>query len=90
MARGHVPERSCVACRQARPKEELLRVVRTPDGQIKADPVGKTPGRGAYVCPAEQCIQAAVKHRKLERALGKQVDEGTLAEIVAFAARAER
>ena len=89
MTRGRVPQRSCVACRRSRPKQELLRVVRTPEGEIKADPAGKLSGRGAYVCPTEECIRAAHKQKKLERALGKRIEEDLLAEIAAIAAKSE-
>ncbi len=52
-----------------RPKRELLRVVKPPEGEIAMDRTGKMPGRGAYVCPDIQCLQKAVKTRQLERAL---------------------
>ena len=61
--------RMCVGCREMKPKRELLRVVKSPQGEIAVDRVGKMPGRGAYVCPAKQCLQKAVKTRQLERAL---------------------
>jgi uncharacterized protein len=89
-AGSHLPQRSCVACRKSLPKGELLRVVRTPTGEIVADPSGKISGRGAYVCPTESCLKAAAKQRKIERALGKPMTESTLAEIVAIAAQAKQ
>ncbi len=90
MARGQAPQRSCVACRKVRPQRELLRIVRTLSGEIQADPGGKTPGRGAYLCPAEECVQAALRQRKLERALGKPPARETMDKITALAARPER
>lgn len=77
----HVPQRTCVACRQARPKAELLRIVRTPEDGVRADPGGKAPGRGAYVCRNATCPEQAVKQKKLSRALGVPVDEALLEEI---------
>ncbi len=52
-----------------KPKKELLRVVRSPEGEISIDPGGKKSGRGAYVCHQESCLLRAIKHRQLERAL---------------------
>lgn len=51
-------------------KRELVRIVRTPDRRVLPDPTGKLAGRGAYVCPAEKCLQEAFRSRRLERALG--------------------
>lgn len=75
------PQRSCVACRQVRPKGDLLRVVRTPEGEVGVDPTGKAAGRGAYVCRDERCAQQAVKQRKLARALGVPVGNELLETI---------
>jgi len=69
----HIPQRTCVACRQTRPKGELLRVVRTPTGAIVVDPMGKAAGRGAYVCRNERCPKEALRQKKLSRALGAPV-----------------
>lgn len=69
----HVPLRMCVACRTPRPKSELVRVVRRPDGQIELDPTGKLAGRGAYVCPQEECMARAVGKQALRRALGESL-----------------
>jgi predicted RNA-binding protein YlxR (DUF448 family) len=59
----HVPQRTCVACRQTSAKRQLVRIVRTPDGRVTVDPTGKLSGRGAYVCDSPTCRQAAVKQR---------------------------
>ncbi|MDH4178965.1 MAG: YlxR family protein [Armatimonadota bacterium] len=69
----HVPQRSCVACRQVRPKAELLRIVRTPAGEVCVDESGKLAGRGAYLCPNEHCVEQAAKQKRLGRALGVAV-----------------
>lgn len=61
--------RTCVACGQMRPKRELVRVVRTPAGDVKVDPTGKLSGRGAYVCPTPACAGAALREHRLEHAL---------------------
>ena len=50
-----IPMRMCIACREMKPKQEMMRVVKNADGDIYADPTGKAPGRGAYVCDNEEC-----------------------------------
>ena len=63
-----IPMRQCVGCREMKPKKELIRVVRSPEGQVSLDFRGKLPGRGAYVCPDPACLARARKSRALERA----------------------
>lgn len=70
-----VPMRMCVGCREMKPKRELIRVVRAPDGTVSLDPVGKKPGRGAYVCRSEECLKRAIKQKQLERQLEVQLTE---------------
>jgi uncharacterized protein len=65
----HVPQRTCVACRQGKAKRELVRVVRTPTGAVHIDPTGKLSGRGAYLCRAGECWRAALQRGVLPRAL---------------------
>ena len=67
--RRSVNPRRCVACRRERAPREMLRVVRTPDGQVVLDEQGKTSGRGAYVCPEPQCVALCLKRRLLEKSL---------------------
>ena len=63
-----IPQRQCVGCREMKDKKSLLRVVRSPEGDVSLDFVGKKPGRGAYVCHDVACLQRARKSRALERA----------------------
>jgi len=63
-----IPQRQCVGCREMKNKKELIRVVRSPEGDISLDFNGKKPGRGAYVCPSEECLKKARKSKALERA----------------------
>ena len=63
-----IPQRQCVGCREMKEKKALLRIVRTPEGQILLDGTGKKSGRGAYVCPDPACLKKARKNRSLERA----------------------
>ena len=63
-----IPQRQCVGCREMKDKKSLLRVVKSPEGDVSLDFVGKKPGRGAYVCHDVACLQRARKSRALERA----------------------
>ena len=71
------PTRTCVACRTASDKRELIRIVRTPDGHVLVDPRGKANGRGAYVCANDECFESARQRRRLDAALkvGLQEDD---------------
>jgi predicted RNA-binding protein YlxR (DUF448 family) len=62
----HIPMRTCVSCRTSKPKRELLRVVRTPDGHVQLDATGKKAGRGAYLCAKLSCWENALKRKRLE------------------------
>ena len=68
-----IPMRQCLGCREMKPKRELIRVVRSPEGEISLDFRGKKPGRGAYVCPAPECLKRVRKSRALERAFSAQL-----------------
>jgi len=70
-----IPMRQCLGCREMKPKRELIRVVRSPEGAVSLDFRGKSPGRGAYVCPNAQCLKKAIKARALERAFSTQIPE---------------
>lgn len=70
-----VPLRKCVACQDMKAKNELVRIVKTPDNEIVIDQTGKKSGRGAYLCQSQLCIDNAQKHRSLERALKQAVDK---------------
>ena len=61
------PQRRCVGCYESKNKMDLIRIVRTPEGEYKIDPSGKLSGRGAYICPSMACFEKAVKSRGLER-----------------------
>jgi len=68
-----VPMRTCVGCRTTRPKRELIRIVRDPQGELHVDGTGKLSGRGAYICPSAECFDAAVKGKRLEKALERPI-----------------
>ena len=63
-----IPMRQCVGCREMKPKKELIRVVKSPEGVISLDFRSKAPGRGAYLCPDAACLKRAIKAKALERA----------------------
>lgn len=63
----HIPMRTCIACKETKPKRELLRVVRTPDGHVLLDATGKKSGRGAYICARLSCWETALKKKRLEQ-----------------------
>ena len=76
-----VPMRQCLGCREHKPKRELVRVVRTPEGQVALDRSGKMNGRGAYLCHSAACLRRAVKAKALEHAFGTAVPEDVLARL---------
>jgi len=71
-----IPQRQCVGCREMKEKRELIRVVRSPEGEVSLDFKGKKPGRGAYLCPDPECLKKARKSRALERAFSQALPEG--------------
>ena len=70
-----VPIRQCIGCRVQKPKTELIRVVRSPEGEVSLDFRGKVSGRGAYLCRDAACLRKAIKSRAVERALNAPVPE---------------
>lgn len=70
-----IPMRQCTGCREMKPKRELIRVVKSPEGDISLDSKGKKPGRGAYVCPDSACLKRARKTKALERAFTTSISD---------------
>ena len=77
-----IPMRMCVGCREMKEKRSLMRVVKSPEGAISFDRVGKAPGRGAFVCKSKECFERAVKQRQLERALETHIDEAVFTQLM--------
>ena len=77
-----IPMRQCLGCREMKPKKELLRVVRSPEGTVTIDGRGKASGRGAYVCPDPACLGKAIKSKALERSLGVPVPQELLQQLL--------
>ncbi len=68
MQQKKIPMRKCTGCNEMKPKKELVRIVRSPEGEISMDLTGKKSGRGAYICRNASCLNAARKAKRLERA----------------------
>lgn len=67
--------RMCVGCREMKPKKDLIRVVKSPDGNIDIDLKGKASGRGAYLCPEQACVDKAEKSKLLEKSFEQRIDK---------------
>lgn len=70
-----VPLRKCLGCGEMKPKQELIRAVRSPEGEISLDLTGKKNGRGAYICRDSRCLTAAIKAKRFERAFGCKIEQ---------------
>ena len=75
MHQKKIPMRMCTGCGEMKPKKELVRVVRTPQGEILLDPSGKKSGRGAYLCPNPECLKKAIRSKALDRSLEVTIPE---------------
>ena len=80
------PSRTCVACRTVRAKRDLVRIVRSPQGEIALDPTGRLAGRGAYVCHDEACLTTAIRRGAIGRALEHAVPDDVRALLTAVIA----
>lgn len=68
-----IPMRQCLGCREMKPKRELIRAVKSPEGEVSLDFKGKAPGRGAYICPDRECLRKAIKTNALNRAFSMEI-----------------
>lgn len=62
-----IPQRTCLGCGEIKPKQELIRIVRQNDGSIFVDKTGKANGRGAYICNNIECLEKAIKSKRLDK-----------------------
>jgi uncharacterized protein len=76
-----LPLRMCVGCQEKKNKRDLVRVVRSPEGDISLDFTGKKPGRGAYICPQRECLEAAIKKKRLEKSLQQSLSETVMQQL---------
>ena len=76
-----VPVRTCIGCQCKKPKKELIRIIRTPEGKIEIDNTGKKSGRGAYLCGNIECLDIALRKNYLDRSLKQNISLQTLDEL---------
>ncbi|MBQ8080830.1 MAG: YlxR family protein [Clostridia bacterium] len=76
-----VPLRMCLGCREMKPKKELIRIVKPPEGDLAVDLTGRKAGRGAYICPKTDCLAKAVKQKQLERTFSCAVSDEVRQEL---------
>lgn len=76
-----IPLRMCLGCQEMKPKKELLRIVKTPEGTLEYDPTSKKNGRGAYLCSNAECFSKALKQHKFEKTFGLKPSEEMIKEI---------
>lgn len=70
-----IPMRMCLGCNEMKPKKELIRAVKSPEGEISLDLTGKKSGRGAYICRSEECLKMARKARRFEKSFSCRIDD---------------
>lgn len=70
-----IPKRMCTGCMEMKPKKELIRVVKSKEGEVSIDLTGKKPGRGAYICNNSECFEKAFKSKRLEKNLETKISE---------------
>lgn len=77
-----IPQRQCIACREMKDKKELIRILRSSDGEFCIDATGRKNGRGAYLCKTKECLMKAVKTKALDRSFGQHISEEVYNQIV--------
>ena len=82
MGNKKIPQRQCVGCAQMKNKTELIRIIKTPEGEVILDSTGKKNGRGAYICRNPECYKKAVKAKRLERSFSMPIPESVSEQIL--------
>lgn len=82
MNKRKIPFRKCVGCKEQKSKNELIRVVKSKDGEISLDLSGKKNGRGAYICKDIDCLEKAYKSKSLNRSLSTNIEEDIYNEMM--------
>ena len=77
-----IPARLCLGCQQQHPKKELVRIVRSPEGEFSVDLTGKKAGRGAYICNNKECLEKAFKSHGLDRSVKSKMDKAVYDELL--------
>jgi len=81
----HIPQRTCLGCRQVRAKRELIRIVNTPTGSIEVDITGRKAGRGTYLCPTLECWEVGLKSNRLDHALRTGLSTDSREQLMKYA-----
>ena len=76
-----IPNRTCIGCNTQKPKKELIRIVKNTQGEIKIDKTGKLPGRGAYICNNSECLEKAVRSKRLEKSFERKIEEAVYEQL---------
>jgi len=76
-----IPVRTCIGCKCKKPKKEMIRIIRTPDGKIEIDKTGKKSGRGAYLCGNVKCLDIAFRENSLNKSLKQDIPPQTLEDL---------
>ena len=82
MSMKRIPQRKCVGCGISKNKNELIRVVRSPENDLSIDLKGKKSGRGAYICKDENCLKKAVKAKRFDRSLEVKITDDILESLL--------
>ena len=82
MQQRKTPIRKCLGCNEMKPKKELVRVVRTPEGEISVDLTGRKNGRGAYICRSKDCLKKARKQRSISKALNCEITDEVFEQLL--------
>ncbi|MBQ8995216.1 MAG: YlxR family protein [Oscillospiraceae bacterium] len=77
-----IPQRMCLGCREHKPKKELVRVVRSPEGEVSVDLTGRKNGRGAYICKNAECLKKARKQRAISKALECEISDEVFEQLL--------
>lgn len=81
MKKRKIPIRKCIACGEGKPKKELIRIVKTSENDVKVDLTGKINGRGAYICSTIECLELAIKSKKISRSLEVEITDSIYEEL---------
>jgi predicted RNA-binding protein YlxR (DUF448 family) len=81
MAEKKIPMRKCLGCGEMKPKKELIRAVKSPEGEISLDLTGKKSGRGAYICKNSACLKKAIKSKRIQSNLEVEIPESVTIEL---------
>jgi hypothetical protein len=79
-----LPQRTCIGCNTKKDKKELLRIVKNKDGEISIDPTGRMEGRGTYICKSEECLNKAIKNKRMSKTFEMEISNNIYENIKNF------